>query len=238
MNREDLIKKVQALRALASNAASTLEEAKTAASLAEQIIQKNALDEAEFEIANGSQEQVYEDGVPMTDWGQRQNVWQNILLTALSDAYDCQGLLKHVNGKLGYYAVGRPSDIRTMRYQFAFFHLEITRLAELLAPNNLQRGTGKRWYNSFYLGATSAIVESLKKVKQEVHAQANSAALAIIRKHADDAADWMRVYHPEIRNVQKHHSINRDAWNLGNQAGSGLNTKPAINPGYRGLLGQ
>lgn len=238
MNREDLIKKVQALRALASNAASTLEEAATAARLAEQIIQKNALDEAAFEIANGSQEQVHEDGVPFTDWGQRQNVWQNILLTALSEAYDCEGLLKREGGNLGYYAVGRPSDIRTMRYQFAFFHVEIARLAELLAPDNLQRGTGKRWYNSFYLGAVAAIADSLKKVKKEVQAQANSEALAIIHKHADEAADWMRVYHPEMRNVRSKHSINRDAWNLGNQAGSGLNAKPAINPGYRGLLGQ
>jgi len=238
MNREDLIKKVQALRALAGNSASTLEEAETAASLAENIIQKNSLDEAEFEIANGSQEQVHEDGTPLTDWGQRQNVWQNILLTGLSEAYDCQGFLKSNGNNLGYYAVGRPSDISTMRYQFAFFHLEITRLAQILAPNNLQRGSGKHWYNSFYLGAVHAIVQSLKKVKQEVQAQANPAALAIIYKHADDAADWMKVYHPEMRSVRHKHPVNRDAYNLGKQAGSGLNAKPGLNSGFRGLLGQ
>ena len=118
MNREDLIKKVQALRAL--TASSNLNEAAAAAKAAEKLIQTYALEEAEFEFTNGSNEKVYEDEHPLTNWGQRQTVWQNILLTALGKAYNCEGLLKHKNGKIGYYAVGRPSDISTMRYQFAY----------------------------------------------------------------------------------------------------------------------
>lgn len=236
MNREDLIKKVQALRALTSS--SNLNEAAAAARAAEKLIQDYALEEAEFEFANGSNEKIYEDEHSLTDWGRRQNVWQNILLTALTTAYSCEGILKHKDGKIGFYAVGRPSDISTMRYQFAFFSLEITRLAELLAPNDLGRGTGKRWYNSFYLGAVRAISDSLEATKKQVQNTATSQALAIIDKHAQDAADWMRVYHPEMRTVQKRSRHDQSAYNLGKQAGAGLQSKPGMGTGYRGLLGQ
>lgn len=236
MNREDLIKKVQALRAL--TASSNLNEAAAAARAAEKLIQDYALEEAEFEFANGSNEKVHEDGDPLTDWGQRQNVWQNILLTSLTKAYSCEGIMKTKDGKLGYYAVGRPSDISTMRYQFAFFSLEITRLAPLLAPNDLGRGSGKRWYNSFYLGAVRAISDSLVEAKKQAQNVATSQALTIINKHAQEAADWMKVYHPNAKIVTKRSQYNADAYNLGKQAGAGLQSKPAINPGYRGLLGQ
>lgn len=236
MNREDLIKKVNALRALSTS--SNLAEATAAAIKAEELIQKYNLEEAEFEFANGSQEKVYEDEHPLTDWGQRQNVWQNILLTAIAKAYDCEGLLKHKDGKIGFYAVGRPSDISTMRYQFAFFSVEITRLAALLAHNNLSRGSGKTWYNSFYRGAVRAISDSLKATKQEVQQTASSQALAIINRHAQEAADWMRVYHPNVGIVNKRGNLDVNAYNLGKQAGAGLNTKPSMGAGYRGLLGK
>lgn len=236
MNREDLIKKVQALRAL--TASSNLNEAAAAAKAAEKLIQTYALEEAEFEFTNGSNEKVYEDEHPLTNWGQRQTVWQNILLTALGKAYNCEGLLKHKNGKIGYYAVGRPSDISTMRYQFAYFSLEITRLAAALAPNDLGRGSGKHWYNSFYNGAVKAIVDSLKASKKEVQNTAPSQALAIINKHAQDVADWMKVYHPRHHLVSMGGRFDPNAYSLGEQAGSGLQSKPAMNSGYRGLLGK
>jgi hypothetical protein len=238
MKRDELIKKVQALRALAGDSASSLAEAATAARLAEQIIQKNALEEAEFEVTNGEQEAVGNDTSPIEEWGQRQTVWQSSLLLHLSHAYGCEGIISHRNGKLGFYAVGRPTDIATMRYQYAYFHLELTRLAHLLAPRGLSRGDGKNWFNSFYLGAVKAIGESLETTKEEVQSQASQAALAVIDKRMDDVHNLYRKLYPNARLVKRYSRWRRDAYAMGQQAGAGLKTKPELNTGFRGLLGQ
>ena len=237
MNRSDLIKKVQALRNLAGNSASTIEEAETAARLAEALIQKHFLEEAEFEFANGSQEDISEDGVPITSWNQKQVVWHNILLTALVHSYDCDGVLSYRNGKLGYYAVGRASNVATVRYQFAYFVLELTRLAHLLAPDYLGRGSGKTWHNSFYRGAVSALVASLKTVKQEIRASANSSALAVFDRNAMELKRFMQQKYANQRVVSKPlNTHDPNAYRLGQQAASGLQSKPGLNAGYRGLL--
>ena len=236
MTREELIKKVQALRAMSSSY--SLEEAATAARLAELMIQKYSLEEAEFEIASGIKEEAHKDQVPVVQWGQRQNRWQNILLTHLCKAYDCEGVLSFNGGdQLGFYAIGRPADISTLRYQFAFFHLEMTRLAKMLAPDDLQRGSGKQWYNSFYLGATQAIGEALQASKQEVRATASSNALAVIDNHAKEAKDLLRKLHPTAGMTAFKSNINRNAYEIGKAVGTNLNNKsPGLPSGFRGLL--
>lgn len=235
MERESLIERVQKLRALSTS--SNLHEAAAAASIAEKLIQEHCLAEAELEIVQGSQEKAHEDGMPLTDWDQRQTIWQNILLTHLCKAYNCEGLPKWgKDGRVGYYAIGRPSDIATMRYQYTFFTIELTRLAHLLAPSYLRRGEGKRWHNSFYLGGVSAIGESLRKTKHEVRAQANSSALAVVDQHAADALALKKEKYPKCRTVTYNNSIDGDAYRLGKQAGSGLSPKPGLGSGIRGLL--
>lgn len=234
--RQDIIEKVRKLRALSSS--SNLNEATNAAAIAEKLIQEHCLAEAELEISQGSQEVAHEDALPLTDWDQRQLVWQNILLTHLCKAYNCEGILKWgKDSKIGFYAIGRPSDIATMRYQYLFFTVELTRLSRLLAPMGMRRGEGKRWYNSFYLGATSAIGESLRKTKQEVQAQANSAALAVVEKHAADALALLKEKYPQSKSREHNIDIDGDAYRLGKQAGSGLSPKPGLESGgVRGYL--
>lgn len=235
MERESIIERVKRLRALSTS--SNLNEAATAASIAEKLIQEHSLAEAELEISQGSQEKTHEDGIPLTNWDQRQTVWHNILLTHLCKAYNCEGVLKFSKeGKVGYYAIGRPSDIDTMRYQYTFFVVELTRLAHLLAPDYLRRGEGKRWHNSFYLGGVAAIGESLKKTRQEVRAQANSSALTVVDQHTADALALKKEKYPKSRTVQFDNNIDGDAYRMGKQAGSGLSPKPGLGPGVRGLL--
>jgi hypothetical protein len=234
MNREDLIKKIAALRALSSS--SNLNEAAAAARAAEKLIQDHAIEEAEFEFTNGSQEQVHQDDIPIMEWGQRQTVWQSSLINCLAKAYGCAGILSHKNGKIGFYSIGRPADISIVRYQYAFFHLEMTRLAQLLAPDNLTRGEGKQWYNSFYLGAVRSIRDSLVASKKEVQTQASSQAMTIINQHAIEVDNLFRKLYPHTRSVNSKSSINSDAYSMGKQAGAGINSKPGLNSGFRGLL--
>jgi hypothetical protein len=235
MDKDSIIEKIRALRNLAQNKAATVEEAATAARLAELLIQKHAFAEADLEGA--APEGIVNDDNCLTDWGERQNVWQNILISALGKAYNCGIVFKHnKSGSPGLYAIGRPSDVELLRYQFAFFVVELTRLAHHLAPSTLKRGEGKRWHNSFYRGGVNAITESLKAVKQEARGQATSSALAVVDKHMNAIEALKSKLYPSSREVKMGGSVDPDAYRLGKQAGAGLESKPALPPNVRGLL--
>ncbi len=234
MNRESIIDRVRKLRNL--TASNNLNEATAAARAAERLIQENALEEAELEVSQGVSETVMEDGQSLTDWDQRQCVWQNILLTTLCTAYNCSGVLKRNQGRIGYFAIGRPSDIATLRYQYAFFCLELGRLAHLMAPAGLNRGAGKHWHKSFYLGAVSAISRELQAARAETRAQASSTALAVVDQHQHEAAMLLAKLYPRSRHRAHHSAIDRGAYELGQLAGSNLQAKPGLGPGIRGLL--
>jgi hypothetical protein len=238
MNRESIIEKIKKLRALAGNN-NSVEEVATATRLAEELIQKHQLEDAELEISFGSTEQVLEDQEALTDWKLRQTIWQNSLLSCLCQAYNCEGVLKQTkDGSLAFYAIGRPSNISTLRYQYSYFVLELTRLAQSLSPFGLKRGSAKKWYNSFYHGAVQAIGSELRRSKQEIKSTANFSALAIIDKQAREALDLKHRLYPRAGSKKLHiRNINYDAYNIGKQAGSSLGPKPGLALGVRGLLG-
>lgn len=237
MERENIIEKIRSLRTLSQDKSATLEEAATAARVAEMLIQKHSLAEVELEMTKVSKEDIMDDGTPLTDWGQRQTVWQNILTTGLAKAYSCSSVLRwSEKGNPNIYAIGKPSDIALLRYQYIFFVIELTRLSNKLAPKNLGRGTGKTWYNSFYRGAVHAILQSLKSAKEEVRTQASSEALVFIDQHLNALEQFKAKKYPTSSTKNFGGNIDPDAYRKGVEAGSNLNPKPALAPGVKGLL--
>jgi hypothetical protein len=237
MERENIIEKVRALRNLAQNSAATVDEAAAAARAAELLIQKHSLAETELDAIRENAEPIMDDESPLTDWGQRQTVWQNILIHGLAKAYNCESIFKwDKQGHPGIYAIGRASDVALLRYQYAFFVLELTRLSHSLAPKGMTRGEGKTWHNSFYRGAVHAILTSLKTAKQEVRAQATSSALAIVDAHMQAIEAFKAQKYPHSKTVQFGGNIDPDAYAKGMEAGANLNPKPGLGPGVKGLL--
>jgi hypothetical protein len=237
MDRENIIEKIRALRAQSQDKSTTVEEAATFARMAEVLIQKYSLAEVELEMTKISKEDIVDDGVPLTDWGQRQTVWQNILTHGLAKAYNCSSVLKwNEKGNPNIYAIGKPSDISLLRYQYTFFVVELTRLSHKLAPKNLGRGTGKTWFNSFYRGAVHAILASLKSAKEEVRTQASSEALVFIDQHLNAIEQFKAGKYPGSVTKQFGGNLDPDAYRKGVEAGSNLNPKPALAPGVKGLL--
>lgn len=237
-DRQHIIDKIQKLRNLANNSASTLDESIAAFAIAEKLLQDNAIEEAEIEYVSGIEEATIEDPSPASDWKKRVTNWQAIILNTLCDAYNCKGIIKFDrNGNRGFYIIGRPSDISIIKYQSSYFILELVRLANLLAPSNLGRGSGKTWYNSFYIGACAAIKETLTKTKNDVIATASSNALVVLNKHeAASEAEFNRLY-PRTKSSTFNPNIDHYAYNEGKKAGAGLSTKPNLAQGVRGLLG-
>lgn len=236
MERENIIEKIRALRALSQCKSTTLEEAATAARMAELLIQKHALAEAELQTSEPSKEDIIDADEPLTDWDRNQVVWQNILIHGLAKAYNCTSVFRWNKGKPGIYAVGRPSDIEVLRYQYTFFLVELYRLAHMLAPSNLKRGSGKTWHNSFYRGAVHAILESLESAKKEVHAQATSSALQVINQRMQEVLDYRKQKFPTASVKKFGGRVDLNAYQAGIKAGSNLNPKPGLGPGVRGLL--
>ena len=237
MERENIIEKVRALRNLAQNSAATVDEAAAAARAAELLIQKHSLAETEIAAIRENVEPITDDETALTDWGQRQTVWQNILIHGLAKAYNCESVLKWDKfGHPGIYAIGRATDVALLRYQYAFFVVEMTRLAHNLAPKTLTRGAGKTWHNSFYRGAVRAILDSLKTAKQEVRAQATSAALIVLDQHMQAIEAFKAQKYPHATVKQFGGNLDPDAYQKGMQAGANLNPKPGLGPGVRGLL--
>lgn len=238
MERESIIKKVQALRAQSKDKAVTVEEAATFARLAELLIQKYTLEEADLESVRVTREEIGDDESPLTDWDQREVMWQNILIHNLCKAYNCTSIIKwSTQNKIGMYAIGRKSDIELLRYQYAFFTVELVRLAHLMAPKDLKRGSGKTWYNSFYRGAVHAIVLSLESAKKEVRAQATSSSLIVVDSHIRALSAYRENKYGRMGGSKSiGGNIDPDAYAAGMQAGSNLNAKPGLAPGVRGLL--
>lgn len=237
MERENIIDKVRALRNLAQNPAATVDEAAAAALAAEKLIQKHSLAEAELTAMRENAEPITDDQNPLTDWGQRQTVWQNILIHGLAKAYNCESVMKwDQQGRPGIYAIGRASDVALLRYQYAFFVVELARLAHAIAPKTLTRGMGKTWHNSFYRGAVHAILESLKTAKAEVRAQATSSALVIIDQHRQAIEAYKAKKFPQSSTRDIGGYIDPDAYAKGLEAGANLNPKPGLGTGVRGFL--
>lgn len=210
-----------------------------AAAAAERLLQEHQLSEAELEVQTEVEEPMCEDATPVHTFQGRNVIgWQSSLLANLGRAYNVSGYYSwtYKDGKQVscYKAVGRPSDVATMRYQFAWFVTEITRLRHLLG-----KGQGKTWGNSFYLGAAHAIGEALGKTRREVRAQATGSALMVLDNRMEKASALKKALHPDLVSRSSSSPTNFDpgGYHAGKRAGAGLSPKQALSGGSVPLLG-
>lgn len=221
----DILDKVRKLRTLATS--SNVHEAAAAAAAAERLIQEHNLAEASLEIDAAEETVTYER---VTEFGQQVPSWQGVLLVHLARAYQCSGFIRP-GMKSSYIAYGRPQDIATLKYQYAFFTAEITRLAKV------GKGRGRTWLNSFRIGAVQAIAESLRVTQTAARQQATSSALVVVDERAARAEKRRNQDNPNLE------SRNRSAFRVdphglaaGRRAGSSINQRSQIGAGGTRLL--
>jgi hypothetical protein len=231
-----ILDKVRKLRALAQS--DNVNEAAAAAAAAERLIQEHNLSEAEITIQDAPPEACSADPTVIATWG-RSPAWEGTLLAVLRRLYHCSAL--YVSGYQDdgktvqrYTVFGRPSDIETLRYQFAWYSAEINRITA-----KASRGKGRTFANSFRLGTVDAICKALLAVQTETRAAATSTALAVVDKRAQDARTAMRTHFPRtVRRGVGGGRINRDAFGQGQEAGRGIGQRTALgNAGGVRLLG-
>jgi len=221
-----ILDKIRKLRALAQS--DNVNEAASAAAAAERLIQEHDIAEAELHVTE--EEPCFFDAAdPVASFAKKVPTWQTILLASLSRQYHTAGIW------IGpvYKVAGRPSDVATLRYQFAYFTAEVTRLALKHG-----KGKGRTWSNSFRNGAVSAIRDSLQTAKAEARAHATSTALAIVDSRATMAKQALTTAFPSVRKRSVNAgSLNGDGFEAGKQAAAGINQRSQLTASGVRMLG-
>jgi len=184
------IAKVRALRNLANSASQ--HEAEVAAAMADALIQKYRLSEAEIGSGSGTepQECVGEDGTPLAIFGAKLTPWRAQLGGNLARHYGCAVFVLR-SREVTLQIVGRPSDIEIVRYMYAWLTAEITRLSQTEAD--------RRSRGAFCLGATVGLHAAMQRSRAVAEGQHGSehgsGAAMVLASRSDEAKRWMGAAH-------------------------------------------
>lgn len=189
-------------------------EAGAAAAAAQALMLKHALTRAALEIetppgvtdpASGLYDtQAVQDGSLHVFRKARNEIWISVLAAELGQHNSCVSYTSRnrVTKTFTLEVVGRPDDVGSVRYLFAYLTKEISRLADVLG-----KGKGKVWRNSFKRGATQAVANQLREMRRttldELRRQAvGSQALmklkgALARRDEEErrARNWVEKTH-------------------------------------------
>lgn len=217
-----LLAKVASLRALAAGSKSQA-EAENAARMADEILTKHRLTEAEIPTMGA-------EACGQSTLGEQAKcfaTWRGVLAFGLAKHYGCY---VHDDRTVGVYAIyGQPSDVEIVRYMYAWLGLEIDRLAT--------REHGKAARNAFRHGATSGYLDMLRASFTKATKDHGSAALALVDrgKQAEELSRRLTgIGGPGQLNggISDHNAYAR-----GEAAGARLKGQGALAPaGVRGLL--
>jgi hypothetical protein len=249
----NVIEKIAKLRRLAMS--TNINEAAAAAAAADRLMQEHGIAEAQLEAAGEApKETPTEEPTPLAFWiGNHVPQWQLQLGARLVHHYGCACYTDRSRRKVGLdqwergrtlNIVGRPSDLASVRYMYAWLVLEI----EGLAQRN--RGNGRAWINSFRLGAVRGVIEAMRAEKEKVMAEtrqnapiasANTcAALVLIDNRAKAAIAARDALHTNLKGGRSSRGpSDGDGYGAGREAGArlGAQHKGLSSGGTRALKG-
>lgn len=246
MNLSSIIEKVAKLRALSQS--DNVNEAATAAALAEKLIQEHRLSEAELESASSApHEAPDEDQDPLFVYSTLPR-WKSNLSVRLCRFYGVAcyldpvhkdqelsygGSVRVATGEQAFKMIGRRSDVEIARYQFAFLILEIERLTQAFhrATRRYPGYNGRTALNSFRIGAVVGVTEAMAEAAKKTTAVPTSGAM-VLASRFDEANEAMAKLHPRLRKQSSRGSrIDGSAYGAGQAAGRSIRQHAAIGGG-------
>jgi hypothetical protein len=166
-----VIDRVRKLLTLAERSGSPAEAA-LAATRAQELIAEHRLAEADLSIAGGEDvpdERVIEEQIEGEYARRKAQAWRVTLAGVLARSFGCKIYYWQKSSRIQ--AIGRESDVQTLRYVQGYLSLEIQRLTEIEWAKMKARCDGgelpqpTRWRNSFRLGAVDAVRQKLNPPK-------------------------------------------------------------------------
>jgi len=205
-------------------------EAALAASRAQEIIDRYRIETEMLAYAVNGQEQPKDDE-PIKDFSddplerlRRKSTWKARLAQHIANHNCC----KMYNGWYGPTVIGRPSDVATVRYLYAWLVQEVDRLAERDC-----KGNGISWANNFRLGVVDTIGNRLHEQKKETEkAIRHETALLAAQQGLDQSVALIKVNNAIARTEQRRQQV--DAWTKANvKLVSGRSSYSSYNPSAR-----
>jgi Protein of unknown function (DUF2786) len=206
----EILRKVQKLLALSGNN-SNAEEAATAAAKAQALMDEYRITQAMLYVERDrdDEEEIVDfakKDAPLDNLGSRLPTWRGALATILAKANQCytfaqkkvELLTREVSTHIEI--VGRPSDVDTVRYLYAYLVREIDRL---VARDG--RGCGKTWANNYRIGVVETISLRLRTQRAEteraMHEKVAADARALVL--VDKALEKMKAVAAEAEDVAR-----------------------------------
>lgn len=190
MSIESVLKKVRDLRSLATS--SNQHEAEVAAALADELIQKHRLSEAELSGSAGPRECMGEADTPLDSFGRRLTSWRGQLAINLAEHYGCFVYIHRSGAETHIRIVGHPNDVEIVRHMYSWLVAEIARLALLSEADRRSQG-------AFRLGASIGISIALKRslaTAEKQHAATHGSGAAIVlASRSAEAEAWAKTAH-------------------------------------------
>jgi hypothetical protein len=171
---ENITKKVAGLLKLAERAG-TPAEAEAAASKAAALMEQFGI-ERDVAIATSNEKEespeVYGSDAALISPDQGAKYipqWKQRLGYDLMRLHGCMGYTSRnwMTGQKTFAIVGRPSDVATVRYLFAYIIEQCERLTE-----EYGKGRGKSWCTDFRLGLVRGVTRAIAKAQSEQQAMA------------------------------------------------------------------
>jgi hypothetical protein len=225
-HQEKIIDRVKKLLALGES--DNPNESAAAMAAAQRLMTEHAIEQAMLDTTEEKDdEQVvdFSDREDALNQDKRYVNWKGQLAVTLSDANGCHCWRNQ--GRL--HLVGRPSDVATVRYFFAYCVREIDRLVKLQG-----RGHGRTWMNNYRHGVVDAIrikVRAEKKdLVEEMRSKATGMSLVVVNnaiakveERAKLSADHATRIH-KLRKARSSYSrLDRSARDKGRQDGRNIN---------------
>lgn len=226
-HQEATIKAVKLLRLAQS---SNEHEAALAMARAQELIDRHKLENLslDYDTENPPEDIVNFTQDPL-EQGTTLSTWKHRLATGLAKNNQCKA---YSNGSK-LILLGRPSDVTTVRYLYAWMTREIDRLAE----ENC-KGCGRSFWNNFRIGAVESVRDRLAAQQEAtiatVKAEAGS-TLALVRVNnaiakLDQRMNEVNSFakkHLKLRTVTRYSQMDPSARALGRAAGETIPLRPA-----------
>jgi uncharacterized protein DUF2786 len=217
-----ILDKIRKLLALSKSA--NANEAAAAAAAAQRLMQEHRIAEAELETG-GPTETAQLAADPIDRFGKRSILWKELLCGSLVRLHGCK--CWKVSNWTGpnvcerkLQIVGRPSDIASVRYLYAWLTSEIERLAQRDA-----RGRGAKYAASYRWGAVRGAIAAMRAADTAVRSEANPAALVKLDARATEAEAASAAIASNIKPAHKSSAqFDADGYTRGVAAGRGLHT--------------
>lgn len=227
--QNDIVEKVRKLLALSKS--SNINEAATAASVANKYIVQYRLSEADYaekkEKSGTDQSDMFDDPEPVYA-SARVTPWKLQLACVLAQHYGCAIWNDRVMNQGNRYQsrfrlIGKYNDVKFTKYMFSWLVNEISRHSEIEC-----RGMGHATYASYCLGAVKGVDSLLRETREKAIVQAKNSghSSAIVRLNAreQEAQKYMYSKYHLVNPTPQKPRFNPNAFERGFDVGSFLGT--------------